>query len=356
VFPLCPEKNTIYGGMNMKKKVIFSLIGLLVVTVSALPAHRIAVVQEILRPNGMIIGNERIYIYEEYSLYIYSLKDLNLIKKFGKEGEGPQEFKISPFGPPMDVYTYDNKLFITSNNKLSCFTRDGQFIKEFRIPIYLVYRPLLDVFVSTGRAAIENDQTVLTINLSNAKLEKIKELYRSDTTVGPSAYLLFPINPLEFPVYENRIYIPAIKEGFIIDVFDAKGEKMYRIKKEDQPIEVSLEYKNKTLDWFKTNPTFKQYWDFFKKRISFKTHYPAIQHIEVTDNRIYAFTYKKQKGDTECIILDLKGNEEKRVFLPFSTNYGFDLDSLSAIHNRAFYMLVENEDDEVWELHKQEIK
>lgn len=340
----------------MKKKILLSLVGVGLLSVTALQAQKIAVLQGILEPNGMIIGSERIYIYEEYSVYVYSLKDLRLIKKFGKEGEGPREFKISPFGPPMDVYTYDNKLFINTNNKLSCFTRDGEFIKESRVPIYLVYRPLLDVFVSTGRATIGKDQMVLTINLSNAKFEKIKELYRSDTSIGPSASLLFPITPLEFPVYENRIYIPAVKEGFVIDVFDAKGKKMYRVKKEYQPIEVSREYKNKTIDWFKTNPTFKQYWDFFSKRISFKTHYPAVQHIEVTDNSIYAFTYKKQKEDTECIILDLKGNEEKRVLLPFPVNYGFDLNSLSAIHNRAFYVLVENEDDEVWELHKHEIK
>jgi hypothetical protein len=112
------------------------------------------------------------------------------------------------------------------------------------------------------------------------------------------------------------------------------------------------EYKNKTLDWFKTHPSYKQYWNFFKTRIIFKSYFPHIQDMFVKDERIYIVTFKVQNGNTEFIILDLKGNELKKVFVPFQTLMGMDYNPKCDIYNREFYVLEEDENKEVWELHK----
>ena len=211
------------------------------------------------------------------------------------------------------------------------------------------------MFLATASTSDEKGQTVVSVNLYNEGFEKVKELYVSDMQVGASLTLDFPVNSFAFPSYRDRVYVAAGKEGMVIDVFDRKGTKLYRIKKDYKPIMVTEAYKQEILDWFKNDPGYKNFWDFMKKRISFKTVYPAILRIFVADERIYLLTYKKQGENTECIVLDLQGHEEKRVFLPCPESPGMDYLPKYDFYRRAFYSLVENEDDEAWELHVTEI-
>ena len=315
-------------------------------------AEKIAPLSGLMKPDMMVLEYDRIFITEGASIYIYSLKEFQLIKKFGKEGEGPREFKISPMGPPMLVVPANDKLFVTSQAKVSVFTKDGEFIKETKVMPFQLYWPVKNKFIGTGNTADDKGQTVLSVNLHNEKFEKLKELYVSDFQMGPSFIWDFPVNNFVFRPYKDKIYLVAGKEGFVIDVFDEMGARLRRIKKDYKTIKVPRDYKDKTLDWFKTNPNFRQLWEYFKNRITFKSNYPPIQDMFVEDERIYVITFKKQKGDTECIIMDLQGNEKKRVFIPLPELVGMDYYAKYDIYNRAFYTLVENEDEEVWELHR----
>jgi hypothetical protein len=340
----------------MKKMTFLIIVGLLVTSIHPIQAKKVAAFADVLKPDTVTIGNNRIYITEGTTVYIYSLKDFQLVKKFGKEGEGPGEFKIVPFSKMIaHPYNNDGKVYISSFSKLSIFSKDGAFIKESKIMPFAVFRPFRDVFLATASTSDEKGQTVVAVNLYNERFEKVKELYVSDMQVGQSLTLDFPVNSFVFPSYKDRVYVAAGKEGLVIDVFDKKGRKLYRIKKNYKPIKVTEAYKQKNIDWFKNDPLYKDFWDFMKKRISFKTFYPAIRRIFVLDDRIYLLTYKKQGENTECIVMDLQGNEEKRVFLPCPENIGMDYLPKYDFYNRTFYSLEENEDDEVWELHMTEI-
>ena len=166
----------------------------------------------------------------------------------------------------------------------------------------------------------------------------------------------FPFTPF-FPLsFKNRVYIPFGKEGFVIRIFDDTGKHLYKIEKKHTPIKVSSAYKEETIKSFKINPNFKQFWDFLKNQISFKKFYPPIQELAVDSDRIYIFTYKLKGANTECIIMDLKGNELKRIFVPYPQSYGMDFQFPSMVYNQNFYLLVENEDEEVWELHRYSLK
>ena len=336
----------------MKKILIFII---LLLPVTLIQAEKAATLDGLLRPDMITIGNDRICITEGASVLVYSLKDYRLLKKFGKPGEGPQEFKIVPFGPPLVAVPYNDKIYVSSNAKLSVFTLDGVFIKEAKTKPYTVYIPFKNSFLATAMVPDEKEIPVLAINLYNEKFENLKTLYISDMQVGPSAGMNFPFSSFNFIPYKDRAYVVAGKEGFVIDVFDQKGNKLYRIKKEFKPLKVPAEFKKENEQWFKTNSFYKQYWEFFKTRVSYKKQYPPIRDMDVTDDRIYVLTYKTRGEKSEFIILDLKGNEQKRVFLPCPENVGMDYYSKYDIHNKNFYTLVENEDDEVWELHKDEL-
>lgn len=328
--------------------ILFSLLGFTY-------AQEVVVLKGLSKPDRISVGNNRIYISEGVSIFIYSLENHRLIKKFGKKGEGPREFNVSPYGTPLVTYPYNNKLYVSSLARLSVFNRDGEFIKESKVTPSIVYIPFGNSYAGTGNAVDEENQQVLSVNLYNEKFEKTKELYKSDMTIGASRTMNFPINTFTFIPYKNRIYLAAGKEGFVIDVFDSKGTKLYRIKKDHKPIKLSDEYKKRTENWFKTDPNYKQYWEYMKRRLSYKTHYPAIRSMSVTGDHVYVLTYKTQNDNRECIVMDLQGKEKKRLFLACPENVGLDYHPKYTFHNRHFYTLVENEKEEVWELHKTEI-
>jgi hypothetical protein len=75
----------------------------------------------------------------------------------------------------------------------------------------------------------------------------------------------------------------------------------------------------------------------------------------VADDRIYVLTYKMKEGMTECIVMDLKGKEEKRVFVLAPELLGMDFYAKYEIYKGEFYTLLENEDEEVWELHRMKL-
>ena len=337
------------------KKIIFLLIILLLVILTH--AEKIAELEELMKPQIIDMSNNNLYVSEGSSIYIYSLKDFSLIKKFGKEGEGPREFKINPFGPPMIIAVIGDKLYVSSDAKLSTFTLEGEFLSERKVPPLRIFIPVKDKFIASGTAQGDDKKMYLNMGLYDKDLNLIKELYRSDMTIGPNFNWVFPNTDFSSIPYRDHIYVVIGKAGFAIDVFNLQGKKVQSIKKEYQPLKVPGDYKDKILKWFKTNPNFKQFYEFFIQRISFKDHFPPIRSMLVESNRIYTLTYKQKKGLTELIIMDLKGKELKHKYIPLVGIPGnlFDF-PIFVIKNQSFYTLIENEDEEIWELHKVNLK
>lgn len=336
----------------MKKIFVFILLFCLVTFTRA---KKVAILQEVSRPDAIAAGNNRLYISEGASVYIYTLKDYHLGKKFGKKGEGPREFNVSPVSAPLVVYPYNDKTYISSVAKLSVFTKDGEYIKESKVMSNMLCIPIGNAYVGTGTTVDEKNRQVSSVNFYNEKFEKVRELYATDLQIGPSFTISFPFTSSNFISYKDRIYLAAGKEGFAIDVFDANGTKLYRIKKDYRPLKLTAAYKDSTENWFKTHHVYKQVWDALKSRVSYKEYFPAFRDILVSGDRIYVLTYKTKNHDTECIVMDLQGNEQKRVFLACPRNLGLDLHPKYTTYNRDFYTLLENEEKEVWELHKTEI-
>jgi hypothetical protein len=72
----------------------------------------------------------------------------------------------------------------------------------------------------------------------------------------------------------------------------------------------------------------------------------------VVDQKIYIQTYKRSKpGErTEFLILDLKGGMLKRVMLPIKYTSYFT-PYFYGIKNEKLYQIVENEEEEEYQLH-----
>jgi hypothetical protein len=72
----------------------------------------------------------------------------------------------------------------------------------------------------------------------------------------------------------------------------------------------------------------------------------------VVDNGyVYALTYQRKENKSEFLIFDLNGKLAKKTFLPLHIYDGVASFPYS-IKNNYFYQLIENEDTEMWGLHR----
>ena len=161
-------------------------------------------------------------------------------------------------------------------------------------------------------------------------------------------------NKYSFQFYKNKIYITDSNYGFYIKVFDLNGKPLYSIDKnsEIKNLKVTKEYKNNILNFYKKNR--KKLFNMIKDKYIFYNNYPKIYWSYINDNKIYITTYKVMDGKQELIVLDLKGNIINKTFIPVKSsphNGYISYSTFYTINNDKFYELIENEENETWELH-----
>lgn len=346
-------KKRIIAKVDIMKKIQI-LLFVLIITIT-MQAKTLSPLPGIFKPEMISIDEDYLYAVEGTSIHIYSLKDYRLLKKFGKEGEGPQEFKVHPYGPPLIVAPTGKELVAFSNGKISYFTKDGKYIRELKAPPMAVFIPVGEGFVANGTTVNANNQRVLTVNLFNRELTKIKELYQSHVIVTQQVFSNLPQDAITYQPFDNKIFILGdTSEGNLtISVFDFKGNKLYTIARKLKKIKITEEYKTDTIEWFKKLPQFRDVLAHLK--IDFKTYFPTAQDMVVDHGLIYIITYRKSGNNTECIVMDLKGKELKRLYLPIPSKKPLFSVQPFTFFKRSYFWLEENIDKEQWELHMEKL-
>jgi len=322
---------------------------------------KLASLPDIFSPNSMAVDDKQVYVVEKAVVFIYSLKDYSLKAKFGKAGEGPQEFRVSAGGEGVFVLPKKDVLLINSIGKLSFYSKDGKFIKEMKTPPGSsgaqggpLFQPIDGKFVGMGVAIDQkNEEMGFSVNLFNDRMEKIKELKKIKFMKNRKMFL-----PMEFPivyVWDNKIIMTGDKEGISIDMYDAEGNKVSSVHREYKSLKVTDKYKEDVYETFRTMPETKAFFEQIKQLIGFSDYFPAIQLFWAVDGRIYIMTYLEKDGKCEFFVFDFKGKLLKHVFLPVVYMYGIRTNPI-AVKNDKLYQLIENPDEEEWELHAVEIR
>lgn len=347
----------------MKKIITPCLIGLLLSL--SLSAKKLGTLSDILKPELIKVSGEKLCVLEGASISIFSIKDLKRIITFGKQGEGPGEMMATPF-VSNNLSVYPDYLFVDGINKVIYYTYDGKMIREKRknpqlIRLYPVGKNLVG-----GRFLTDEKQRIFTaVKLFDENLDEKKELYREQTFISQGN-----LNPVEdsihFAVYDDKIFIEESRKGFVIEIFDANGNKISTIeKKEMEPITFTESHKKVIIEDIKSDPLikFSGGWQEAKKRlnINYPDTFPLIKNIITANNKIYIQTFKEKDNKVEYIVLDFKGKILKSGFLPkvvestFSSRLLGRVTQFFDIENDKFYYLYENEDEEEWEVHVEEI-
>jgi hypothetical protein len=136
-------------------------------------------------------------------------------------------------------------------------------------------------------------------------------------------------------------------------VFDLQGDLKREISIDLPNIAVTEKFKDQVWDWLELHKKWKR-----KKnrqiQMVFPRYFPKVKNFIIRDNRIYCQTYKKRGEESEFIILNLVGKLLKKRFLPHADGTMMDLWTqfpFYAIYKHKYYYLVENLEQDTWELY-----
>jgi hypothetical protein len=313
-------------------------------------AKNIVKITDTFNPTQIHVTKDRMYIVDGVIIRIYSLKDFQLIKKLGKEGEGPQEFKDAIHW----IYFKGNKMIVNSQAKISYFSRDGKFItekKSFAGNRAGDFCPIGNQFVAV-QFLTDKMTFYTTVNIYNSNLKKIKEIYRIKEEFQPGKYMRAYSEPKTFSVYDDKIYVSFDNE-FKITVFNDQGIKEFVISKDYQRLEITKEHQKAAHQYFKTDPYYKNYYNRIKPLLEFPTHLPAVKTFSFSEEKLYVHTYNKKDKRTEFFVFTPNGKFIETIFLPIigEEELTYKLQTIYEFKNGNLYQLVENDDTEEWEIH-----
>ena len=334
---------------------------------------KVGTLKEVMKPDNITVQGDELYVVEGATIYIYSLKDLKLTRKFGKKGEGPGELLVVP-GIPNKITVSDDYILAETLPKIIYFSKKGILVKEMKriTPLTFGFIPIGKNFVGIKQQATGKGKIISCICIFDPELKEIKELHRQKWVqqggAGSEIILDMVMDFTHYKVYDNKIFIEESPKGFLIEVFDDKGDKLYQIEKEYEAVKVTDKIKEEIIDRFKEDPAIKMQinaqggWDALKKLFSmnFPETFPAIQDIGISNDKIYVQTFKKVNGKEEYVVMDLKGKIIKKGYAP--TFEGTPLlarilgAKLHTIANGKLYYLQDNVDKEEWELYCETIE
>ena len=339
----------------MIKKLMVIMLIVLFGTASVLGTEtKVFPVPNLLKPEGLMLDKTRMYVIEGTSIYIYSLKDFKLIKKFGKKGEGPQEFIVNPQFSPLVIYVHTEDIVVNSFGKLSWFSKDGTFKKELKTPSPFIFplQPFGKNFIGLRLALGQERWQILS--LYDDKINELKEITRQKHPFQPGkgTYILETVPTTT--VHEDKVFM-AWEKDFIIKVLGPDLKELYTIKRSEKKRSVTDEDKKEIIDFLKTYPQTKDVIEILKP-FHFPDYFPAIAGLVVTGNKIYVLTFKEDEAENdECLIMDLKGKLLKRAFLPLKMSTPI-LPYPYNIQEGTVYQVVEDEEEEEWAIHVTKIK
>ena len=105
------------------------IIFLILLCFQMIPAKFVAVLSDVYNQGSIDVDKDHIYIVQEASIFIYSIYDFRLIRKFGKKGEGPKEFRLSDDNMVF-LSVQPDHLMVNSVGRITYFKKNGDYINE----------------------------------------------------------------------------------------------------------------------------------------------------------------------------------------------------------------------------------
>ena len=316
-------------------------------------AERVTVLSEVFNPGDIQVGDKYIYVVQEAEVFLYSIDDYNLVRKFGKRGEGPREFILSDDNMVF-LSVQPDYLLVNSVKRMTYFSVDGRYLRERHNSAGQWMEPLGSNFVGIKRVYDPDGTRYRKLTLFNEKLELVKTVYQEFDGIQPRLKIIeavtWPTSNI-YRIYDGRIFV-ADKEK-TIHVYDRDGKPLYDIDLPFPRIKVDSAVREKFLRFYREEEQYwRLRWDRLKSWFRLPDALPVISTYQVNDDCIYILTHQKIESKDEILVLDLKGNLKRRAVVSLNkfdqsifNIFNFD------ISGGRLYQYAENPDTEEYELH-----
>lgn len=323
-----------------------------------LGAEKVAELPEVLKPQRIAIEGDKLIVSQQndYRVHVYSLKNYSLISKFGKKGEGPGEVKRPPH-----IFPQKESILLYNRGKLLWFKQNGKLIKEKKVgnAFLLAVKPVNNNYLSIQNYFSPKDLShTVKFFLQDINMRGHRELYsgqRDANSADSKGFRQFKMvsHFLGGSTYKDRIVIGDSRKGFYFEVFDSNGKHIRTINHKLDRTGIDRAYKEKVIEELKLIE--KELWPMVKNVMHFYKYYPQIRNFFISEGRIYVTTYREKDNKHEIIIMNLNGRILKRIYLPVKTwqvcRFDSSAEDLFTIKNSKLYELVDNEEEEIYELH-----
>jgi hypothetical protein len=304
------------------------------------------------KPERIVMNDDYMAVADGTSVKLFDGSTFQFIRIIGREGQGPGEFQ--DFASPQLLPEH---ILVSSTNKVSHFTYGGELVKEIRHDLMASYvLEIKDKYVAFViiRPEDQSEDFRLAYNLYDSNLRKIRELHRGEWFLKKNRRRGF----FEIFFYEtcgDKIVL-AHRQGFVVEILDLDGNVLHTIKPQFQPIPFTKEDKEAVIKYWREERGFNQEQvESLERRTDFPDYYPPLLTGRVDGGKIYAVTYRQEKGWRECLVYDLNGQFIKRTWLPLimaAPNFT----SPFAIRDDTLYQLIYDEKDSIWKLHHHPIE
>jgi hypothetical protein len=309
--------------------------------------EKITTFSRLSKPEFIKVGENLICINEGAAVFLYDLNNFKLIKKIGRKGEGPGEFKPIVKGLKIDILK--EKIMIESQDKLSFYSLKGDLIKEMRLlPKYNELKLLGDRYFATSDK-ITNKVAHNVVKILDADFNEIKTFYQDEVGYHQEKQGTNYASTWDFDVSDDKFFIVG-SSAFKIDVFNKNGDSLYTISPQYKRVKFPQEFIDAWFERIKRRLGMNAY-DYMKRKVRWPEFFPAIRDLMVDNGHVYVITYRRQQEKNEFFIYDLEGKLLKKTLLPLKYYDGVALFPYS-IKNNFLYQLIDNEEEEVWELHR----
>jgi hypothetical protein len=343
---------------------------LLFLTAFPVMGERIGSIDEVLKPQMIRVDEGELLVVEKHHIFIYSLPDLKLKNRIGKEGEGPGEFQPDP-ARTIIFSVHPGYILAESRNKIIYFDRRGRYLRErIKPPGLLQVLPLGPNFAVLRILYGPEGENYFAVSIMDQDLKEIREIYRQKFFSFKGRTIVIP-DGLNFCVMEGKLIVEQSPDGFVIGIYDQAGNKINRIERPFEKIPVTDNDREEAFADLLQIPSVRRaiqeqgknrVVDNLKSTASYPDFLAPIQYIMADQGRLVVKTPLVRGDREEFLVMSLEGKIIKKIYLPKARKVDFLVrmqgdKNYFTIHGNGYYYLklVDTGDDETWELYMERI-
>ncbi|MCP4216433.1 MAG: hypothetical protein GY765_17415 [bacterium] len=315
-----------------------------------IPAEKLKTFHELHDSDFMEAEGERLYIADTPHVYIYTLPDVKLVKKFCRLGEGPGEIQNI-----FNFHVTEDGIFISDLARVHIFTRNGVFKDVVRTSAFCMYfTPMSNGFLMPDPQP-KDGLNWMVLQIRDRQLKnpipvlRYKSSFQYKGKINPIAVSCYA------SVYNDNVFVAIPKDGKI-HCFDNKGNLLKTFDTGIEAIPFTSKDKKDFEKISQRSPQTKAVYQMHKNRYEYPDYFPKLKYFLVKDDKIYVVTNRKYESNYLWHIYDLDGDYLLSVVLPLDAMNGKKIETSNyAIHKGMLYQNIENTEKEVLELHRNPI-